>query len=80
MQSRLGSLVEAIANILIGYTISTFAQLWIFEQIGQPISLETSAIVGAFMTLVSIVRSYTLRRSFNWITCCASRNQNTRSN
>lgn len=80
MQSRLGSLVEAIANILIGYTISTFAQLWIFEQIGQPISLETSAIVGAFMTLVSIVRSYTLRRSFNWITCRASRNQDPRSN
>lgn len=80
MQTKIGSLIEALANVLVGYTIATFAQLWIFHQIGQPISLETSAIVGAFMTLVSIVRSYILRRSFNWITSRASRNQNTSSN
>lgn len=68
MQSRLASLLESLANILIGYGIATYAQLFIFQAIGQPISLKTSAIVGAFMTLVSIVRSYTLRRIFNRIT------------
>lgn len=65
MQSRFMSMVEAVANILIGYGIATIGQVYIFWALNKPISWETSFIVGAFMTIVSLVRSYTLRRIFN---------------
>lgn len=68
MQSRLGSLIESLVNVAIGYFIATTAQMWIFYMLGEPISWQTSSIVGAFMTAVSIIRSYCLRRVFNHIT------------
>jgi len=68
MQSRLGSFIESVINVLLGFAIATIAQMFIFQAIGQPITLQTSLVVGAFMTLVSIARSYVLRRLFNAIT------------
>ena len=50
MQSRLASLLESLANILIGYGIATYAQLFIFQAIGQPISLkEGEAFLKAWL-------------------------------
>ena len=65
MQSKLGSLLESFANILVGYGISTVAQKYVFAMVGIEVSWHTTAIIGFWMTLISIVRSYTLRRLFN---------------
>ena len=64
-QSRLSSLLEAIANTLIGYVIALASQLIIFPMVGIHIPLSTNIEIGLWFTLVSVVRSYTLRRWFN---------------
>ena len=65
MQTRLWSFVESIANVLIGYSVALAAQLVIFPVFGIHVPLKDNLLIGAFFTLVSIVRSYTLRRLFN---------------
>lgn len=64
-QTRLGSLIEAIVNVLIGYWISVTAQHFIFPLFGYHVSLQHNLIIGGVFTVISIVRSYGLRRFFN---------------
>lgn len=65
MQSRLGSLIESLTNILIGYTVAILSQLVIFPQFGIHIPLTSNLHIGAWFTVVSLVRSYVIRRWFN---------------
>jgi hypothetical protein len=51
-QSRLMSLVESLANVLVGYGVAVATQMVVFP------------LFGLIFTAVSIVRSYALRRSF----------------
>lgn len=67
MQTRRQSLVESIANVAIGYTVAIAAQLAIFPVFGIRISIGDNLAIGAFFTVVSIVRSYCVRRLFNRI-------------
>ena len=64
-QSRLESLMESIANICIGYGIALASQLMLFPLYGIHISLTTNLWIGFWFTLISLVRSYALRRWFN---------------
>lgn len=48
-QTRLGSLIEALINVAIGFTIS----------LGQ------NLFIGVLYTLISVARSYVVRRWFN---------------
>ncbi len=64
-QSRFASLVESILNIVIGYGVTVFAQLLIFPLFDIHITLSDNLMIGALFTLVSLVRSYALRRLFN---------------
>ena len=65
-QPRLHSLLEACLNILIGYFVALGAQLLIFPLYGIHISLTTNLWIGFWFTVVSLLRSYTLRRLFNF--------------
>ena len=67
MQSRLQSLIEALANVLLGYGVALGAQLLIFPLFGIEIPLSSNIAIGVIFTLVSLVRSYALRRLFNWL-------------
>lgn len=64
-QTRIHSLVESFANVLIGYWISVLAQMLIFPLFGMKTSLGINLKIGLLFTVVSIVRSYVLRRMFN---------------
>lgn len=64
-QSRKHSLFESLVNVLIGYGIALAAQLLIFPLFGIYISLQDNIVIGLLFTVVSIVRSYALRRLFN---------------
>ena len=66
-QSRKGSLIEACANIAIGYTIAVLAQMAIFPMFGVHIAHSQHMIMGLLFTVVSLVRSYSLRRLFNYL-------------
>lgn len=65
-QSRRHSVLEACANVAIGYGVSLGAQLLIFPLFGILIPLSDNILIGCAFTVVSLIRSYTLRRIFNW--------------
>lgn len=64
-QTKLGSLIEALFNVLIGFTINYCANLLIFPLFGMHISLSDNVWMGLIYTFISIARSYIIRRWFN---------------
>ncbi|MGE3990353.1 DUF7220 family protein [Pseudorhodoplanes sp.] len=63
-QSRLMSLVESLINIAVGLGVAMVANAIILPVLGFPITLAQNVMIAAFMTVVSIARSYVLRRLF----------------
>lgn len=66
-QSRRMSMLESFINVAIGYGIAVLAQMAIFPLFGIHVPLHDNLMIGALFTAISIVRSYFLRRLFNWI-------------
>lgn len=64
-QTRLGSLIEAFMNVLIGFSINFCANLIILPLWGFTPSLAENFQIGLLYTVVSIARSYVIRRWFN---------------
>jgi predicted Na+-dependent transporter len=64
-QTRRRSAVEAVTNVAVGYTINMLANFLIFPLFGWEISLTQNLAVGVIYTIISLVRSYGLRRLFN---------------
>ena len=64
-QSKLGSLYEALINILIGAVIAFLSQLLIFPMFGLHVSLSANLGIMAWFTGISVIRSYVIRRWFN---------------
>lgn len=64
-QSRLGSLIEAVINVLIGFGINFTANMLIFPLFGWTISMSDNLMLGGIYTAISIARSYVIRRWFN---------------
>jgi hypothetical protein len=65
MQSRTNSLIESATNILIGYWCAVLTQLIVFPIMGIDVSLNKNLIIGLVFTLISLLRSYVIRRVFN---------------
>lgn len=65
-QSRIHSLTESLINVAIGYTVALAAQMVVFPIFGIHIPLSSNLTIGAIFTVVSIARSYAVRRLFNW--------------
>ncbi|GGC16300.1 hypothetical protein GCM10011363_35880 [Marivita lacus] len=66
-QSRLMSLVEAVANVAVGYGVAVVTQILIFPIFGLHATLAQNLKLGLIFTLVSLGRSYALRRVFEAI-------------
>ena len=64
-QSRTMSAAESVANVVIGYGIALETQVVVFGTLEIPVSLEQNLCIGAVFTVVSLIRSYLLRRFFN---------------
>jgi len=65
MQTKKGSLTEAITNVLIGYFVALGSQLLIFPFFGIDLPLKSNIFIGLWFTLISIIRSYMVRRVYN---------------
>jgi hypothetical protein len=63
-QSRLMSLVEAAANVVVGYGIAVLTQMAVFPLFGVSATIGQNLAIGAVFTAISLVRSYALRRLF----------------
>jgi len=64
MQSRWMSLVESVANVLVGYIVAVITQYLVFPLFGLHATLSQNLMIGLIFTGVSLVRSYMLRRAF----------------
>lgn len=63
-QLKRHSFLEAILNVLIGYWVAIVGQLVIFPIYDIEVSMRTNLVIGVWFTLISIVRTYALRRMF----------------
>jgi hypothetical protein len=63
-QSLWMSLLESIANVVVGYVVAVGAQLVVFPLFGMHATLRENLMIGLIFTGVSLVRSFLLRRVF----------------
>jgi uncharacterized protein (DUF2062 family) len=63
-QSRAMSLAESVANVIVGYGVAVGTQILIFPIFGLHTTLAQNLKMGAIFTVVSIARSFALRRLF----------------
>ena len=64
-QSRLMSLLEAKSNALIGYLVAVAANYVVLPWWGFEVSVRASFEIGVVFFLISVARSYIMRRIFN---------------
>lgn len=63
-QTRKASLAEAVMNVTIGYGVALLSQIIVFPWFGIRIGLAENIAIGLIFTIISIVRSFALRRFF----------------
>jgi hypothetical protein len=63
-QTRLMSLAEALANLVVGYGLAVLTQVLLFPLFGFVPSLAQNLQIGMVFSAVSLVRSYAMRRLF----------------
>lgn len=66
-QSKRMSMIETLANVLIGYIVAVSSQLVIFPLFGIHASFTDNLVMGLWFMVISIIRGYLLRRAFNAI-------------
>jgi membrane protein implicated in regulation of membrane protease activity len=64
-QTRLSSLIEATVNTAIGFVVALVSQFLLFPLVGIHVSMAVQLELVTYFTIVSVVRSYVLRRWFN---------------
>ncbi len=64
-QTKLGSILEALANTAIGLLIAFVAQGFLFYIYDIQVSHAQNAWIVFWMTILSVIRSYWCRRLFN---------------
>ena len=65
MQNKKQSLIESIAQTIIGLGTSIIIQVVLYPILGIPVSFTQNLIITAVFFVVSIVRGYIVRRIFN---------------
>ena len=65
MQTKTQSMSESLINVAIGYGVALLAKIAIFPLFGIRIPMRDNLLIGAIFTLISIARSYAVRRLFN---------------
>ncbi len=57
-QSRRMSLIEAIANVAVGYAVAVLTQIAVFPIFELQVSLADNLAIGAAFTGISLARSF----------------------
>ncbi len=66
IQTKLGSFIEAWMNVLIGFGINFAANMLILPAFGfTTLTWQTNFYIGLVYTIISVARSYIIRRWFN---------------
>lgn len=65
MQVRIGSLIEAVVNTMIGWSINFGANLAVLPAFGYLVTVRHALGIGLVFTVISVAGSYVVRRWFN---------------
>lgn len=65
-QSRRHSLLEAVTNTVVGLLVTLGAQLIVYPWYGATFTFGQNLQITFIFTVLSVARSYLLRRGFNW--------------
>ena len=63
-QSRTMSAVESVVNVAIGYCVAVVSQIAIFPLFSVHLPLAENMAIGGYFTVISLARSYVIRRLF----------------
>ena len=66
-QTKKQSIIESITNVAIGYCVALISQIIIFPFFDIDVTVKDNIYIGLWFTVISIIRSYALRRFFNAI-------------
>ena len=64
-QTKIESFIETCINTVIGYLVALASQLLVFPLVGIHVPFSTNLEIGAWFTVISILRGYVIRRWFN---------------
>jgi len=64
-QTKMQSMAESCANVAIGFSVALSAQIAVFPLFGIRVDLASDIAISAIFTVISIARSYCVRRLFN---------------
>ena len=65
MQTKRQSFIESLTSTTIGIIIGIVLNLTVLPIFGYPVSWSDSLWISVIFTIVSIIRSYIIRRWFN---------------
>lgn len=66
-QSHRDSVMEAVANIAIGFVVSVAITAVLLPAMGHQVSGTENLLMTSVFTVASLLRSYGVRRVFNWL-------------
>jgi len=66
MQSKKQSFIEATVNVLVGYWVAVLSQAAIYPFFAIRTTAQENLVIAFWFTCVSLLRSYLLRRAFNF--------------
>ena len=66
-QSRIMSMVEAAANVVVGYVLAIATQIVVFPWFGIETGLGEHLTIGLAFVVISLARGFLLRRLFEAI-------------
>lgn len=61
------SAVEAVTNVAVGFGVAVLTQALVFPLFGIHATMRDHLAIGGLFTVVSVIRSYCLRRVFEAI-------------
>ena len=64
VQSREDSFLEALTNVVLGFLLALVTQATVYPLFGIATTIATDSTIAVIFTLVSLIRSYLVRRAF----------------
>ena len=65
MQSKKQSLIETLTSVFLGWLVGVILNLTVLPLFDYNITVTDSLLVSLIFTVVSVIRSYIIRRFFN---------------
>lgn len=63
-QTKTQSVIESVTNVAIGYFVALVSQLLVFPMFNIHVSFSDNIGISIWFTVISLIRSYIVRRWF----------------